>query len=100
MANVRINTDSVLTVAKNIQTVNKQMKDNFSSVQNAITKLNDSWDGPASTMAIGKFNQIRTDFCDNRYNVLNDYSNFLLQQVGQGYEETENVNVSLAAQFK
>ena len=100
MANLKINTDAVVSAANNIKLYNTQMRDDFSDVQTAITQLDSVWEGSAATAAIGKFNELRSTYADARYNVLDNYVNFLLQQVGEGYTQTETVNVSLADQFK
>ena len=100
MENLKINTDAVVTAAGNIKLFNTQMREGFANVQTAITKLDQSWDGSAATTAISKFNEIKSQFLDARYNVLNNYVNFLLQQVDEGYTQTEDANVSLADQFK
>ena len=100
MANLKVNTEAAITAANNIKLCNTQIRDNFPTVQNAINQLNNSWDGSASNAAISKFNEIKSKFSDARYNVLDNYVNFLLQQVGEGYTQTEEVNVSLAEQFK
>ena len=62
--------------------------------------INNSWDGEAATAAISKFNEIRSNYSEARYNVLDNYVNFLIQLVGDGYTQTEVVNTSLADQFK
>ena len=100
MANLKVNTDAVVATAGKIQACNNQMRDGFETVKSAISKLDNSWDGSASVKAISKFNHIGSSFCDSRYKVLDNYVNFLLQQVGQGYEQTETTNKSLADQFK
>lgn len=100
MTRLKINTDTAVAAARNIQLYNKQMRDNFPNVQRAITQLDNTWDGSAATAAISKFNEIKSQFFDARYNVLNNYVNFLLQQVGEGYTQTEDTNISLADQFK
>lgn len=100
MANLKINTDAAVTAAGNIKLYNTQMRDGFSDVQTAITQLDNVWESPAATAAIGKFNEIKSKFATNRYNVLDNYANFLLQQVSEGYTQTETVNISLADQFK
>ena len=100
MAYLKINTESAVTAANNIGTINKQIRDEFSSVQAAIKQLDTVWDGSASTKAIEKFGELKNKFSDARYKVLNNYVNFLLQQVGQGYEQTEQANKSLADAFK
>lgn len=100
MAKLKINTDAAVTAAGNIKHYNSQMRDNFPSVQTAINQLDNCWEGAAATATISKFNEIKSKFFDARYNVLDNYVNFLLQQVGEGYTQTENVNISLADQFK
>ena len=100
MADMKVNVDRVVTAANNIKTLNNQMKNAFSDVQNAMTRLNSSWDGSASTQALSKFDAIKNSYCDARYNVLDNFVAYLHQQVGQGYTQTEAVNKSLADQFK
>lgn len=100
MARLKINTDLAVNAANNIKSYNGQMRDGITSVQTAINRLDSSWDGSAATAAIRKFGEIKSKFSDNRYNVLDNYVNFLLQQVGEGYTQTEKTNVSLADQFK
>lgn len=100
MSNLKVNTESAVTAASNINLYNIQMRDNFPAVQNAITQLDNSWNGSAASFTISKFNEIKAKFFDARFNVLNNYVNFLLQQVGEGYSQTEENNISLADQFK
>lgn len=100
MDNLKINTDSAVTAARNIGNINKQIRDGFSSVHSAIKQLDSSWDGSASTKAIRKFSEIKQKYSDARFNVVDNYVKFLLQQVGQGYEQTEQANKSLADAFK
>lgn len=100
MARLKMDTEAVVTAAGNIKQYNNQMRDGFPAVDTAISRLNASWDGSASNAAIKKFGEIKAQFNDARYTVLDNYVNFLLQQVGEGYTQTENANVSLADQFK
>ena len=100
MANLKMNTDGVVASANNIKNLNNQMRSNFNNVQKAISKLDASWDGSAASSAMSKFNSIKSKYCSARYNVLDNYVKFLYQQVGEGYTQTEDVNKSLADQFK
>lgn len=100
MGNLKVNTDLVVGSAEKINTLNSQMRDEFASVDNAITQLDNSWDGAAATKAMSKFKEIKSGYFNARYNVLNNYVRFLLDQVGEGYTQTENVNISLADKFK
>lgn len=100
MAKLKISTDAAVVAANNIKSCNTQMRDKFSTMQNAITKLDSSWDGSAATATISKFNEIKANYHEARYNVLDNYVNFLLSQVDEGYTQTENANISLAERFK
>lgn len=100
MANLKINTDSAVSAANNIKHLNNQIRDGFSSVQTAISKLDASWDGAAATNSIAEFNGIKNKYCNARYKVVDNYVAFLYQQVGEGYTQTEETNKSLADAFK
>lgn len=100
MADLKVNTDAAVTAARNIKLCNTQIRDNFPTLQSAISDLDGSWDGAAAGAAISKFNEIRSKFSDARYTALDNYVNFLLQQVGEGYTQTEETNKSLADAFK
>ncbi len=100
MSDLSINTDLVVSTASSISEINNQIRADFDRAQAAVNQMDLGWDGEAATQAIGKFNEIRNNYVDARYDVISNYVNFLLQQVGQGYEQTENVNVSLADAFK
>ena len=100
MSDLLINTDLVVNTASTVSEINGQIRADFDRVQAAVNQLDLGWDGEAATQAIGKFNEIKNNYVDARYDVINNYVNFLLQQVGQGHEQTESVNVSLADAFK
>ena len=100
MNDIKINTDQVTILANNIKKQNEKMREEFDMAVQAVKRLNDAWDGPAATNAIGKFNQMKTQICEQRYKELDNYVSFLFQQVGVGYDNTESVNKSLADQFK
>lgn len=100
MANLKIDTVAVTTAANNIGNINKQIRDSFDQVESAIKRLDSSWDGSVSTAAIGKFNEMKSKYVDARFKVMENYRRFLLEQVGQGYVQTEDVNKKLSEKFK
>lgn len=100
MASIKVNTDLAIAAANNIKNANSQIRDGFPKVQRAINQLDNSWDGSAATNAISKFNEMQSKYVDARYKVVDNYVNFLLQQVGEGYAQTEEANISLADAFK
>ncbi len=100
MADLRINTELVVTTAEKIKRRNDKMNEDFADVKAAISRLDGNWDGSAATNAINKFNELQTKFVEARYNVIDNFVKFLMNQVGEGYTRTEEVNVSLADRFK
>lgn len=97
---IKIDTSRVRSTASQISTMNKKIKNDFSSVESAINSLNNNWDGSASDAAVRKFQNIRNNHYNNRFNVINDMVNFMLNQVGEGYEKTETTISSAASAFK
>lgn len=100
MGAIKVNTDAVVSAAQNIRKVNNDIHNLISSVESAMRSLDNAWDGNASTNAVNKYHSIKNAYCDNRYNVIENFVNFLLQQVGEGYDQTETTNKSLADAFK
>lgn len=100
MAELKVNAEAVISAATSIKTLNDQINGLLPELQNAISKLDSSWDGEASIAGIGRFNEIKSVYPESRYKVVENYVNFLLQQIGEGYNQTEEANKSLAAAFK
>lgn len=97
---INVDTNAVRTTAKQISDTNRNISDDFSPVESAISDLRKNWSGNASSAVIGKFDKIKKDYCDDRFKVINDMTNFLRNQVGDGYEVTEATIVSAASAFK
>ena len=97
---IKVNTAIVRNTANQIAIVNKNIKNDFTDIQNALNSLNSNWDGSASDAAIRKFNNIKSAFFDRRYYVINDLTNFMLNQVGENYELTETIISAAAKAFK
>jgi len=97
---LKVNTDIINAAAGQIKGYNKQIRDDFDSLQSAVSRLDSTWDGSAATNTIKKFNEIKSSYCDARYAVMDNFVGFLYQQVGIGYENVETTNKSLADQFK
>jgi hypothetical protein len=76
------------------------MRTRYSDVETAMRRLDNYWDGAARNNAMSKIAQLKDQYNGARYDVLDNFVQFMLQQVSMGYENTESVNVSLADQFK
>ena len=100
MENLKINTDAAVAAADAIQRLNDRNRNDFEEVQTAIAKLDVVWDGQAAAYTMDKFNELKAKFPEAQYRVIDNYVQFLLQQVGEGYVQTEKANESLADAFK
>ena len=100
MGNVTINTAMVEQCASQLKTINNQINNNMRGMRNKMQQLNNSWDGSASEKAISRFNEIINKSSENRYKVMDNYVNYLYQQIGAGYVQTEEANKKLADAFK
>ena len=95
MADLKINTAAAAEAAESIRRINQEIDEGFSAVLEAISDLEESWNGEAAAYAISKFEELRRGFVSQRKAVLNNYANYLHGQVELGYEETENANQSV-----
>ena len=100
MENLKINTDAAVAAAEAIQRLNDRNRNDFEEVQTAIAKLDAVWDGQAAAYTMDKFNELKAKFPEAQYRVIDNYVQFLLQQVGEGFVQTEKAIESLADAFK
>ena len=97
---IKVDTERLMNIAKKIDCINKDILQEYQSVEKAISSLNSKWESKVTTDAISAFYDISNNCKEFRYNVVNDYVNFLQQQVIEGYNQTETVNTTLADRFK
>ncbi len=95
-----INTAAVLAAADQIDTANKNMRDELSDIDLAIRTLQQSWEGAAANSCANKYEYIKRNFSDARFSVVNDMVSFMKNQVGEGYKTTEKTVLSAASAFK
>lgn len=100
MDHIKIDTAKVVNTASRITTINQQIDTEFERMEKAIAHLNNCWQSRASDAVIGRFHSIKHSFKDSRFQVMQNYSKFLVQQVSDGYNKTETVNTNLADAFK
>ena len=99
---IRVDTNKVRATVTAVNTINDNLEKDFNTVIKAMSKLNSSWDGSASSKAISKFNKIKSDYCGSsgRKAVMQNYLKFLSDAVAIGYETTEGTNTKLSDLFK
>lgn len=100
MTNLKMNTEAVVTAATKLKKINNQIQNDFSDLQKEIIQLDNSWESSVAAMTIGKFYDVKSKYLDACYHVIDNYVNFLFDQVGEGYIQTEETNKSLSEQFK
>lgn len=99
---IQVNTNNVRNAVNTLTTLNNGMDKSFNSVTQAMSNLNSSWDGTASSKAMSKFNKMKNDFMGSggRKAVMHQYIDFLAKVVADDYDTTESANTSLANLFK
>ena len=100
MADLSVDTESIIDVATSIKRINKDINNQFVSVQKAMNSLNTEWDGEAAEHAVKKFNEVKTIVTEDRSEVISDLISMLTNVVGIGYSEIESTNKKLADAFK
>ena len=100
MSELRINTDDVRTTAEQLSSINNLLKGRMGPLATKVRGLGSSWEGSAANATISRFSQISGELENARYSVLKNYVLFLREQIGEGYDVTEEANISLADRFK
>lgn len=100
---INVDTGVVRDTVRSLQTINKNIDNDFNSVTSAMNKLNGTWSGSAANKANDKFNNIKKKFTGpngGRRKVMDTYIQFLAEAVAMDYETTESVNTKLSDMFK
>ena len=86
---INVDVVRVETAANRIASHNSKIRDDFSSVEDAINTLNRNWDGSASNDAINMFYNIRDNYCGHRFSVINSLVNLMKVNVCGDYKRTD-----------
>lgn len=100
MADLKVDSQAVIKAASRITFNNNKITEDYSKIESAIRILDGNWDGSASEKAISEFRKIKSAYSVPRSEEMKKYIAFMLEQVGEGYEQTEKDNTSLASRFK
>lgn len=90
----------VLEIATELQNLNQQINDGLTKLCEEVNDLGRTWQGNASQQTISQFMAKTKQYNEDRNNVVENVANFLKVCVGEGYEQTEKVNTSLADEFR
>ena len=94
-----VNTVGINDAATKLNNANKNIKIAFDSLKSTSESRIKSWNGAAGSIAQTKMHGLFGE-SNNRYNVLQNYVNMLLQRINPGYTDAESVNTKLADKFK
>ena len=100
MNDLKINAAAVTTAATQLKQINHVLRDQFSDVQKAIQDLDAGWKSKAAVRAVSRFGQIRKNYVDARFYLMEQSADCLTQQIVPGYQETETENNTLADAYK
>lgn len=99
MAELDVNFDLINATATTLKSINFDLDNKFQDIRNALVNLYDGWTSSNCDAALSKFNEIENSYRDKRFNTFDQYINFLIQPVSEGYMDTENTNVNIGDKF-
>lgn len=99
-ADLSVDVTQVLEIATELRNLNQQINDGLTKLYDEINDLSRTWQGKASQQTISQFMSKTGQYNDDRSTVVDNVVNYLQLCVGEGYEQTEKVNTSLADEFR
>lgn len=100
MAELNIDFDVINSTAISLKSINFDLDNKFQDIRDAVMELYDEWISKNSDASMVKFNNIEKLYRYKRFNSFDEYINFLIQPVREGYIDTENKNVNIADKFE
>jgi len=97
---IKVNTAAVNQTANNIATLNNGIRNDFNSVESEMKALSSVWRGQASERAASAYGSIRYAYLTDRFTVIDNFVNYLRNQIGTGYVQTENDVQNLSDRFR
>lgn len=100
MAKITVNTDQVSSIAAEIEKLNNQLFEELERSRKLFDKLGNSWHGEAYDTSRDAYNSFASKYFNDYKKIIEQYIQFLRNNVSQGYFEVESSNVSLGEAFK
>lgn len=97
---IKVNTYQIKNSAQKINSYNRNIRNKFASVEGALNALDRSWESGVSNSVMSSFRNIKRDFPENRFKVIDDMTKFMINIASDGYEKTEESVESVASAFK
>ena len=97
---ITIDTEQVNSIADQIETYNKNLKEKLESTKATIDALSATWTGPAADETRAAYAEFSNKFFQQYYDIIDQYVKFLRKNVSANYTNIEGANESLANQFK
>lgn len=96
---IKVSTDSLKSLAKDIGNENNKMHQNFETLSREVKMLSNSWQGSTASQGIVAFDKVKK-LEEARNKIFINFYNTLDHTIADQYELTENDNISLADYFK
>ena len=97
---ITIDSEQVLAIASQIENDNQQLRQLLDDSKASVDALSSYWTGKASEETRASYDSFAGKFFQTYYDVLEQYTKFLRNNVATQYEQTEQVNTQLADAFK
>lgn len=94
-----VDSESIAAAAADLNRINSEIQSEFERLEKRSKILSSDWNSPAGNNAVTKMYELFKN-SEARFAVLQNYANFLEQQVNPNYNSAEDTNTSLADQFK
>ena len=93
---IGVDTNKVSETATQLDGINNRILTQWNALEREIRNLQMIWDGETADHAINKFYEIQSKYHEAFSGIISQYSRYLRERVGSGYEETEQKNVENA----
>lgn len=100
MAQITLDTEQVLSIATQIESDNKKLKELLETTRSSINSLSATWTGQAADETRSSYESFSEKFFQQYYDILDQYVKFLRNNVSDQYVDGEGTNVKLADAFK
>ena len=94
---IKITPEKVRGYASQIRSLNNQLAEILNSSKAQITGLQGSWTGEAAEATISAFNGFANKYFENYQKMIDNYAQFLEQNVAESYAQTQKINAQIGA---
>ena len=89
---MKISPEEIMGIAGTLKSLNDQLGETLSTTQQQVNGLTDNWTGAAADATISNFNEFAGKYFSNYEKLINQYIDFLKQNVAGSYSKLEEIN--------